>query len=405
MNTILNHRLLPVFFIIFSFSLKAIAKPPESIEEALKCMLYVQTYDKEGKPYKRGTGFIAADGATQWIYTNAHVIEGATKIDFTDSEGKKLSKFGKFQCFSKESGGGTHGDYKFGGDGVRLEMKERREIAFAISHKSENIALDSDVTTIGDNEGDLTMDVLRGNVTTISKTIIQSTCNTVGGSSGGVLLDPNSFEVIGLHTFGIPGNIKLTDAIWQFGVDEKVAGASILHNVKWIDMNVGDFLKGSEVAMKFRDTVRMLSFIYFLVPQEDGYKLDPANTFAANLTFEQGFNHFEKDPLLAPVIALNKKLAAHSGNIGINKMDLVRVYARSLSGIRASYTEQKQKLIGGLAPYYLIDFEQSGFYEVGDYCHEGLGEAESWFVKKSKVGGTMPVGKWYNLKSLSDINQ
>jgi|GEM_PF-2414788 len=404
MNVLLT-KLLPAFFVLLAFTAKVEAETPETIEEALKCMLFVQTYDKAGKPYAKGSGFIVDDGGTQWIYTNAHVLEGALRIDFTDSEGNKLLKFGKFQCFSKESGGGIQGVNRFGGDGVRLELKERRELAFVISKTPEKFPLNAKVTTIGDNAGDLTMEVLDGNVTAISKTIIQSTCKSQSGSSGGALLDPDSFEVIGLNTFGLPGNIKLTDAIWQIGVDENVDGASILHSAQWIDMDVGKFLEGSEVAMKFRDTVKMLAFIYNLVQHEDGYKIEPGNRFAAALTFEQAFDQFEDNPLLVSVIDLNRKLSNYSGKIAINNMDLVRIYAKSLTGIRNSYREQRQKLPQDFAPYYLINFEQSGFYEMGDYYHDGLGDAEAWFVKKAKVGGAMPVGRWFNLLPFSEFGQ
>lgn len=395
--------LVSAYFILMACPL--FARTPTNLEEVQQCMLFVQTLDSHGKPLARGTGFVVQDNGTQWIYTNAHVIEGAKRIIFTDTSGDKLSNFGHFECFSKGSGSGAHGETRFGGDGIRLELKNTRNLALALSANPKKFSKGVDVVTIGDNAGDLSMNITKGRVTAVSDKVIQSTCKTQSGCSGGALIDPDSFEVVGLHTFGIHGTIKLSDAIWQQGVDEKVAGASILKDVKWVRMNAADFLKGSEVAMQFRDTVRMLAFVYALVPQENGFKVDPSNDFAANLTFEQAFDRFDNDPILRPVINLNRKLAGRGGNIGINNMELVRIYAKALTAIRASYHKQRKVLIAALPPYYLISFEQSGFYEVGDFCFQGLGDAQKWFANKSKLGGTMPVGRWLNLKPLSEIRE
>jgi hypothetical protein len=401
----LTSRLILAIIVSFTAFSEAKAAHPTSQEEALKCMIFVQTFTANGTPLGRGSGFVANDSGSQWIFTNAHVIEGASRIEFFDITGAKLTAFGRFQCFSIESGTGQHGENRFGGDGVRLELKEPRSMAFKISSNPQAFGKESKVVTIGDNDADRNFEILDGVVTAASNTVIQSTCKTRPGSSGGALIDPDTFEVIGLNTFGISGAIKLADAIWQQGVDENVAGASILSTAKWIDMKAADFLQGSEVAMRFRDTVRMLAFIYTLVPQEDGFKIDPSNQFAANLTFEQAFDKFSQDPILRPVIDLNRRLAGRGGNIGINKMEMVRIYATALVQIRASYAQQRQELTAGLAPYYRIDFQQSGFYEVGDWCYKSLEDAQKWFQQKSRLGGTMPVGRWFNLAPLSEIGK
>jgi hypothetical protein len=314
-------------------------------------------------------------------------------------------KVSNFQCFSIDSGSGNQGPNRFGGDGIRLELKDPRSIAFTISKNPERYTKESKVVTIGDNDGDRKLEILEGAVTAASGFIIQSTCKTRPGCSGGALIDPITFDAVGLHTFGVSGTLKLSDAVWQQGVDEKVAGASILSRAKWIDMKAADFLRGSEIATQFRDTVRMISFIYTLVPQEDGFKLDTGNRFAASITFEQAFEKYSRDPILKPVIELNRRLASGNGSIGTNKMEMVRIYANALANIRGSYAKQRHGLISSLPPYYLIGFEQSGFYEVGDWCHKGLEDAQSWFQQKSKVGGAMPVGRWFNLAPLSEIGK
>lgn len=397
------HQCFVVFLAAFFSSSLIGAVTPSSNEEALECMVFVQTYAASGDPLARGSGFVAEDAGSQWIFTNAHVIEGASRIEFFDYKGIKLTEFGRFQCFSKESGSGKQGENRFGGDGIRLELKKPRATAFRIAGDPQRFTKEAKVITLGDNDGDRKFEVMEGAVTAASDFIIQSTCQTRPGCSGGALIAPDTYEVIGLHTFGVSGTIKLADAIWQQGIDEKVAGASVLQRAKWIDMKASDFLRGSDVAMQFRDTVRMLAFIYTLVPQEDGFKINPNDTIAAIVTFEQAFEKFSRDPILKPVIELNRKLAGRGGNIGINKMEMVKIYSDALTKIRQSYSSQREELISALPPYYLINFEQSGFYEVGDWCNNNLKDAQSWFQNKSKLGGTMPVGRWFNLTPLSEF--
>jgi hypothetical protein len=235
--------------------------------------------------------------------------------------------------------------------------------------------------------------------------VILTTCKTRAGCSGGALIDPELFQVIGLHTYGVSVKVKLSDVIWQNGVDVQVAGASILSQSKWLDYKVSDFLKGSEEAEKFKHTVRTMSFIYRLIPQEDGFKLNPTLKIAHNVTVKQAFEKFAQDPILKPIIEMNRDLGGKSGKIGINKMDMVRRYSNALSSIRDSYTLQRNETTKCLAPYYQIKFQLFGFYELGDSCHKNLEDAQKWFQKKSEVGGAMPVGKWFNLTPIDQIGK
>jgi hypothetical protein len=382
-----------------------LAASPQSQDEALQCMVFVETFDKNGETLNRGSGFIANDAESQWVFTNAHVIDGAARIELTDSEGVKLGSFGRFQCYTIDSGAGSHGDNLFGGDGIRLELKQPRDLAFKISKNQREFSYNSTVLTIGDNGGDEKFEVLEGHVTAVSRHVIQSTCKTKPGCSGGALIDPDTFEVLGLHTFGINGATELVDAIWQEGVDEKVAGASILANADWIDIKAADFLKGNNMATEFKDTVRMLVFIYNLVPQEGGFKVDSSNELATGVTIDDAIQKLSHLFVMKPVIDLNKRLAGKDGNIGVNNMEMVRIYAHAIARIRDSYMRLKTEVFSNMPPYHQVALQQSGFCEVGDWCHDGLKEAELWFERKGSVGGTMPVGKWFNLTPMSELGK
>lgn len=385
------------------------ARPPENIQEALECMFYVTTYDKRGKVHAHGSAFLVQEGNTQWIYSNAHVIEGAKRIEFRDSDKKRVKGLGRFACYDHkqgvsdlEIGGGSH---RFGADGIKLELKEARDIAFELNTDKAAYRANASVVTLGDNGGKKKMDVLEGRVTASNGAVVLSTCATEHGSSGGALLAGKTLKVIGLNTWGFDGQTPLEDAIWQQGINGKVAGASIVTGIRWLEMKVSDFLKSGELSMKYRDTVRMLSLIYRLVPQEGGFKIDTHDEVAMNITFEDAFKRWDHDPIFAHVIRLNRRLHGRDTGIGINNMELVRIYARTLTQIRQSYVRQKKSMQGDLAPYFLIENKQSGAAEAGEWYYNGLGGAETWFSKKSKVGGKMPFGRWLNLRPLSELGQ
>ena len=397
---------------IFGCLHNAQSKHPESKEECLQCVFYVKNYNKDNKLQSMGSAFVAESNNEQWLYTNAHVIEGAKRIEIFDHKKNIVQGFGQFQCYSKDAGvsevsaknrQGKEAKMRYGADGIRIKLKQKRDMAFAISDDTTHLKQGSSVITIGDNDGDESMDVLDGEITTASKSIYLSTCETRPGCSGGAMIDATTYKVIGLHTWGIPGNVELVEAVWKQDADSKVAGASILNQVKWVDMPTADFFAGSDIAMKFRDTVRMLILIYYLVPQEDGMKMDLNNPIFYGVKFEDIKQEFERHPIMRPIINVNERLARGKGGIGVNNMEMVRAYSDAIKRLRENYLDLRKKTKDTLPPYFGINFDQSGYYEVGDFLHEQLEPAEMFFDKRASVGGKMPTGRWFNMKPLSEI--
>jgi hypothetical protein len=347
---------------------------------------------------------------TQWIYTNAHVIAGGKRIEFTDSDGKVITGLGKFACYASGVGvvdlpqGKKKPMVRFGEDGVRIELTSKRELAFAPSPDPKSHAVGASVITLGDNEGDKALNVLEGRVAGSNGQVLISTCNCREGSSGGPMIDGSNFKVIGLSTWGTPAG-NPAEALWR-DKEAGIGGASILAEAKWLQMNAADFLKSSTEAMKFRDTVRAMYLVYLLVPQENGFKIDPrTKVYAANITFEEAFKRIEDDGILQPVIRLNRQFEGRGGDIGVNSMELARTYSKALADIRRSYLTQRKALDGKMAPYFMGDFKQTGCLETGDWLAKELEKPEAWFTEKAKVGGSLPVGRWFNLKPLSELGK
>lgn len=391
------------------------ARPPADINEALECTFFVSTFSKDGKPYAAGTAFLVEESGTQWIYTNAHVIDGATKIEIRDKKNQPVTGFGRFACYSAASGivslatgDNSSKDVKvrFVGDGVRLELKSKREIAFDVHDKSFLPSKGLKVVTIGDNGGDRKMEVMEGEVTTTSPAVVLTTCKTDHGSSGGALIDQKTMKVIGLNTWGLSNKLKPIDAIWQESKTEgRSAGASIIGKATWIELPAAEFLKGSEYAKQFIDATRLLTLIYATTPTESGFSLDYNAKIAANRTYQEAMDKYAWNTMFRPVIDLNRKLGrAKDSNVGINNMEIVNTYAKAIRDIRANYKRLGEEIIKKTPPYYRQELENLGCYEVGGKCHEKLADAETWFAGKASTGGIMPVGVWINLPPLNSFD-
>ncbi|WP_081885895.1 serine protease [Haloferula sp. BvORR071] len=393
-------------------ALAASAREPANLDEAKKCVVFVATYDEDSKPYARATGFVMEENGVQWLYTNAHAIDGAKRIEFADSDGKVLVGFKRFACFAKGSGEAVltkedeKGKITFGEDGVRFELATKRDLAFAPA-AAQPLPTGTAVVTLGDNDGDKILDVLEGTVSASSAKIIQSTCETRHGSSGGPLLNKADLKVVGLNTWGIPAGVKVADMLWSDQKSEGTAAATVLAGAKWIEMKTSDFLASGDAGAKFLNSVRALYLVYLLTPQESGFKIDPQKqVFGTEMTYADAFRLLGREAVLQPVISLNLKLAGRgNGGIGINNMELAKIYAGTLYEVRRSYAGQREAAIGKLAPYYVSKFGRSGLFKAGDWLSRELSKPQEWFASRTKNGASMPVGKWFNLRPLSDLGE
>jgi hypothetical protein len=412
----LNLAFLALAFCSTLAPITAAAKAPTSLEEALECVFFVTTFGADGKPLKSGSAFVLEEKGVQWIHTNAHVIDGAARIEFKDLKGNVVTGFGRFACYSVGSGEvemaagqgkGNAPAIRYGGDGVRLELKRSREIAFSLHGAPDGIEKGHAVITLGDNDGDKTLETLEGEVVSSTGKVVLTTCKTKHGSSGGTLIDAKSFEVIGLNTWGVPADTKPLDSLWldDPGVlAADCAGASLLHQASWTELPAREFLKGAGQVKSYLDTVRMLSLIYHTTPTKSGVTLKLDEPFAGPVTYRLAFDRYKRHPILRPVVELNEKLGRSQGsNIGVNNMEVVKTYGKAIVAIREAYEKESAAILKKTPPFYRIELEDSGLLEFGGACHANLLNAEKWFTKRASVGGTMPVGAWFELPPLSEF--
>lgn len=383
---------------------------PSTTEEAASCVVFVQNVDKSGNVAARGSGFIVQEGAKVWVYTNAHVIEGANKLIFKTQTGKSLQNFGAFQCYEDGFGvlnmGGRQGGAKNakiiggGGDGVRIELKDPVPIALKLAPSDFAIRAKLPVVTLGDNDGDSVLDTLKGEIAAFSPLAFTSTCQTKPGCSGGAVLDAETMKVIGLHTWGYSAEeeLKPLNMIWRDNelLPEKVAGASLVYKAEWKEIRIGQFLAFSEKVEKLRETVKLMAAIYVMTPTKGGLdKLPYDSDVAPGWNVEKVFLEQKNSFIVEDFNRLNERLKKQS-NIGLANTDVVKVYAIQLEKIRDQYAKIVRELSDGMPFYFRHRYLYGeGIQIVGSRCYASLGSALEWFQDKTGAGGVIPVGHWF----------
>lgn len=393
---------------VFGVGQNAFARPPQNEEEALQCMLYVTAFTAKNEVLGHGSAFIAEENGVFWIYTNAHNLAGAARVEFLDFKGVKLKGFGKFACYSDAAGVVTveapgGGKNKYGCDGVKIELKEKRLLGFEIEKDPINVG--DEVITLGDKGGTKAMDILEGKISKVTSKVLMTTCKTAGGCSGGALVLKDSWRVIGLHTWGVPGSVKAMDLLWSDGqIEDQYAGASRIDAASWIFMSARDFMKGSKLHAEAVELTRILAFLYLMTPTKQGFHISPSAKLAVNTTFGDTFARFNNNTILKRIISLNESLGrAKNSPIKIANTEVISTYAKVISRVREDYKAQQVEILKTMAPYYRVEMKKNGFFSLGKRIYHELETAEDWFKEKDGVGGVIPLAGWFNLPPLADF--
>lgn len=400
------------------------AKSPQSIDEAKKCFVFVENINKSGKVHARGSGFVAEVAGEQWIYTNAHVIEGASQVKFIDYTGRRISGLGEFQCYATGSGSfklkslvdtasnRTNTDesslISAGGDGVRVKLKTKRKLALQVIRSNHQISKGDKVVTIGDNGGDETIEVLHGKISAYDTKGVLTDCETKPGSSGGALLDAETFKVMGLNTWGYRGGRNLKDII-EGKPARKYAGASLLSSVKWEAIKASHFLKFSEEVASLEEDVKVMIALYLLAPSKNGIEIQDLNSeIFEGVTYAEFLNGLMHRDEVKNVARLHEKFKrTANSNIKIANMEILNIYAKGFGDVRKSWARRCKEIesLDAQLPYYyrFHYFNVRGIKDIGSKVDDGLQNAHYWYRKKISVGGKVPVGGWMELPRISEF--
>lgn len=196
------HRLLVSFCLAAALALPAWAQAqipvPRIVQRAGPAVVSLKTFDAQGAQLLIGSGFILRDGR---IVTNAHVVQGAARVEVFDAEDRLLGTAGHAETLSTTV------------DLAVLPRLGTPRVTVALARRAPGVG--EEIVTIGAPEG-LTNTVSTGIVSAYrevgGRRMMQITAPLSSGSSGGPVLNRRG-EVVGVSVAVFEGGQNLNFAV------------------------------------------------------------------------------------------------------------------------------------------------------------------------------------------------
>ncbi len=159
------------------------AEIPFSFNEVADSIVTIECRNSSGDR-SSGSGFIALADGKKYVFTNQHVIMGATQITIKTTMGDRILPRGVQLSLTR--------------DIARLPLAEDdTHDGFVISDKP---AMDIPVAVFGNSEGGGVATELYGTVTGVGSDLVEVSAEFVSGNSGSPVLNPDK-EVIGIASY------------------------------------------------------------------------------------------------------------------------------------------------------------------------------------------------------------
>lgn len=391
--------------LIVASAVPAAGFEPQSDQQCLQASVRIKTTDHAGQD-TYGCGFLLNEGDATYLYTNAHVLDGADKIEIVDHRGASLTGFEWIESLAEPCG--RYQDGPCSGDAVRLKCGQRREVALTLTSDWTSLRPGRNLLVLSDSDGanpaNLTDKTLPG-----TTDILHHDFKTQARASGGAVVDAATFKVVAVSTWGtLPA--KRADPYQRMlgmaGTDGTAFGI-VLQHPEWQRFPTKDYLAQQKTIQRYRQTLELMVLLSYLVPTANGLQakhkdlavplraeIHAASTapFVAGLTLGDAIRHHQDDPRMKRLFELCDK------NIKISNADLFKIYLAALDAV----LKDRQTLAADLRKVRLSYYYQSlltrQLLTAGD-AHYGawLAACQAWFKQKLSYGGTIPLKEWQTL--------
>lgn len=194
-----------------------------------------------------GSGFLAKDHDTVYLYTAAHVISGNNKLTVKNTAGRKFAKFGKMEVAMDS-------------DLVRIRIDEEVEHCLDVAPVGQGSELNTEIAALGNGGGGGVVAVERGQIVGSSGTQVEIDAGVIQGNSGGPVLVVETGKAVGVVTHLTAGRSD----IWAEGTRQaEVRRFACRINVerKWAEITVGAFIADGRKVAAY-DELTLLGFAF-----------------------------------------------------------------------------------------------------------------------------------------------
>jgi hypothetical protein len=378
---------------------------PQTAQECLQATVRIKTTDGAGHD-SRGCGFFLNEGAFTYVYTAAHLIAGADKIEMVDHAGALVTGIEWIEALAGPCG--RVPDDPAPGDGVRLKLAKRRELALAPATDWQSLTPGHSLLVLGADDG-VDDDSLTVKLRQISNGILRYDFKTPSNSGGGAVVDAQTFKVVALNTRA-PKTLRRVDPFKRMlGTDEEgdMAIGIELRNPEWEKFATRDYLAQHKAIQRLRQNLELMILLSYMVPTANGLhskhkdmavSLRPElhvaspDPFVAGMTIGDAIRHHQDKPLMKKLFDLRDQ------NIKLCSQDLFRLYLAALDAVAKS----RQAIIADLRKDPLSCHHRAlltnRLLSAGDTHYAAwLAACQAWFQQKSCYGGTIPLEEWETL--------
>lgn len=401
---------LSLYLSIFSLPV-AHAFQPQDIKDCLPatvCITVTKNFD-QGTSY--GSGFIANENGHSYVYTNAHVVDNAKKIDIISRDGSKITDIVEVQTFTDSFG--AIPDF-ISGDCVRFKLRDKRTVALSIASDFSSIDSGSSITVLGDNEGAndgrQEIEILGGRITERDSGVLKYDCGTKPGSSGGAIIDNHTLQVIGINTYG---TIKPSKDPFESMIGENSeflrGGGVLLQKPAWATYSTSEYFAMGRTVGEFLLNLEVMVLNSFIQPRGYGLFADFKEQFVANKTVGDALREHENHPIMKEWFELINKIEPGQNGKGSTRIpqsnqQVYRRYYNSLKRVLAIYKSSKEKIDKAeLSDYYQSNLDHRLSLQGAEFYARNLEETMDWFQDKTSAGGRNLIGRWERIPALGAV--
>jgi len=370
---------------------------PKTKEQCLMATARIRVTDLSGT-VTFGSGFFLNEGDSTYLYTSARTIDGADKLEISDYGGAPVTGIDWIEVFA-EPFGLTDGPDS--GDGVRMKLGKRREIALSLAKDWDGLTAGRELLVYGNagGPGKQETGIMQAPLKESAGGILQYDCKATAAASGGAVVDAKTLKVVAMNIWvekALPEDSY--KRMLGIGGGEGVAAGVVLWNSQWQRFATKDYLAQGRSVHQLRNNLELMILMTYLMPSARGLHVVPGDEFVAGMKVGDAIRKHKKDPLMLSLLGLNERLSAGANRkVKASSQDIYKEYLTTLDTVLRKRTEVLSALQPNKLSYYHKNYLAKRQLTSGDMSYAvGISECRAWFKQKSSVGGNNPFGEWEN---------
>jgi hypothetical protein len=288
----------------------------------------------------KGSAFLVARDGSTWLYTAAHVLTEGKGLTVKNSDGAKLTEFGKCQIAEDC-------------DLARIEVSVKPELALTVVQAGAKV--DQEIIAVGNSGGSDVLTLLNGKITALGPKEVEVSASVIEGNSGGPVMLADSGEVVGVVCRAEAARDDVWSADTDFAKVRRFA-TRIDREIPWRAAALDSLRTENERITKFDSRTRLVFAMAALQPGQNGLRLDMRVGGDKGPTIMAIFEEHKNVAPVQRLIQMNRQLAEKQ--------------------LRSSERDLKKRFAGFYRDLLNLVANDTGDFAPENFCYVNRKEAE-----------------------------